>query len=124
MRIQLRPGFQGTRICLTDHFTWPYYSETGQFVCAIWADGQIVEPLPEGELVQSGTRLTPGEWHTLELAWDCKKHHCALSVDSKLVTDLSQMSAAPGVCYLRLWSSAKQTDEAGVLVESVDVLIE
>ncbi len=124
MRIQLRPGFQGARICLTDHFTWPYYSETGQFVCAIWSDGEIVEPLPEGELVQSGTKLTPGKWHTLEFAWDCKKRRCVLSFDSKPVTDLSQMSALPGVCYLRLWSAAKQTDAAGLLVESVDVSIQ
>ena len=124
MRIQLQPGFQGARICLTDHFTWPYYSETGQFGCDIWANGEIVEPLPEGELVQSGTKLTPGKWHTLEFAWDCAKHRCKLSLDSKLVTDLSQMSAAPGVCYLRLRSAAKQTDEAGLLVESVDVSVQ
>ncbi|MEA1951218.1 MAG: sialidase family protein, partial [Planctomycetota bacterium] len=124
MRIQLQPGFQGTRICLTDHFTWPYYAETGQFGCDIWANGEIVEPLPEGELVQSGTKLTPGKWHTLEFAWDCTKHCCKLSLDSKPVTELSQMAAAPGVCYLRLWSAAKQTDEAGLLVESVDVSIQ
>jgi len=124
LRIQLQPGFRGARICLTDHFTWPYYCETGLFGCGIWADGKIVEPLPEGELVESGTRLTPGKWHTLQFAWDCKKHRCALSVDSNHVTDLSQMSAAPGVCYLRLWSAAKQTDEAGLLVESVDVSIQ
>ena len=124
MRIRLRPGFGGARICLTDHFTWPHYAETGEFQCAVWADGEIVEPLPEGELVQTGVTLTPGKWHTLEFAWDCTKHRCKLSLDGKPVTELSQMAAAPGVCYLRLWSSAKETDKAGLMVESVDVVVE
>jgi hypothetical protein len=35
--------------------------------------------------------------------------------------DLSQLSEAVGVCYLRLRLSAEKIDDTGLLVESVDV---
>jgi len=33
---------------------------------------------------------------------------------------LSQLGKGVGVCYLRLWAAAEKTDEAGMLIESVD----
>ena len=69
-------------------------------------------------------RALPNKWHTFQFAWDCSKHVCELAIDSKQVTKLEQFSAAPGVCYLRLWSSAEKTDKTGLLVESVEVSVE
>ena len=124
MKVRLPDGFQGARICLTDHFTWPSYAEDGRFCISLWANGEIAEPLPAGETISTGTKLSPNKWHALQFAWDCGKHVCALAIDSQPVTELEQFSAAPGVCYLRLWSSAEKTDAAGLLVESVEVSVE
>ena len=124
MKVRIQPGFQGARICLTDHFTWPSYAEDGRFGIHVWANGEVVEPLPEGESASTGTKLLPNKWHTFQFAWDCSKHVCELAIDSKQVTKLEQFSAAPGVCYLRLWSSAEKTDKTGLLVESVEVSVE
>ena len=123
IRLRLEPGFQGVRICLTDHFTWPFYAEDGRFGIRVWANGQIVEPVGAGEIAQTGSTLKAGKWHTLRFAWDCKRRTCALSVDAQHVADLSQRSRAAGICYLRLWSSALQTDQAGLLVDSVGVSV-
>jgi len=124
MRLKMEPGFQGARLCLTDHFTWPHYCEEGRFAIDLWSSGEIAEPVGGGEVVATGIRLEAGKWHTLSFAWDCKKRTCALTLDSEHVTDLSQLSAGVGVCYLRLWSAAEQTDEAGLLVDSVNVSVE
>ena len=124
LTIRLQPGFQGARICLTDHFTWPSYAEDGRFGIQIWENGKVVEPLPAGESAATGTELSPDQWHTLQFSWDCAKNVCALAIDSKDVTELQQFSAAPGLCYLRLWSSAKTTDNMGLLVGSVEIVAE
>ncbi len=121
MRVRLEPGFQGMRLTLTDHFTWPEYAEEGQFTVSIWGSGEIAEPLPAGEAISSGVKLESGKWYELKFAWNTDKDSCALSVDGEHVTDLAQLSPGAGVCYLRLWSSASETDEAGLLVDSVDV---
>jgi sialidase-1 len=123
MRLRLENGFQGARCCLTDHFTWPEYAEEGRFGFAVWANGEIVEPLPAGELQSTGVKLTSGRWYGLTMTWDFEKRSCALAVDGQSVAELSQLSPAVGVCYLRLWSAAQQTDNAGLLVESVTVTI-
>ena len=121
IRLRLEPGFGGARISLTDHFTWPHYAEKGRFGIRIWANGKIVEAVGAGEIAPLGVTLEPGKWHTLEFDWDCKKSKCALTVDSRYIADLSQLSDAVGVCYLRLWSAAEKTDQAGLLVDSVTV---
>ena len=122
IKLRLEPGFQGSRICLTDHFTWPSYAEDGLFGIDIWADGQIVEPV-SSKIAKTGANLVLGKWHTLVFDWDSKMRKCALKVDGQLLADLTQLSEAVGVCYLRLWLSAKRTDEAGLLIESVDVSV-
>jgi len=44
-------------------------------------------------------------------------------VDDERVANLSQLSEAVGVCYLRLWLSAEKIDKKGLLVESVAVSV-
>jgi hypothetical protein len=69
------------------------------------------------------TRLTRGQWYTLNLAWDCAKSTCSLDVDGHHVADLPLLRAAKGVCYLRLWATAEIVEYAGLLVESVECTV-
>jgi len=119
MKLRLQPGFQGARLCLTDFWAMPGDAEDGRFGLSIAPDGRISIAGKPGESTPTECVLDPDTWHTLGLAWDCAKGACALTVDFKPVADLPQLSKAPGVCYLRLWSAAGQTDEAGMLIESV-----
>ncbi len=133
-RIRLEPGFQGARICLTDYLTWPHYAEDGRFGISIAANGQISVGTGEGatgegeeaqcEFTPTDVVLEAGKWHTVGFAWDCQQGVCQLSVDYQKVADLPQLSNAPGVCYLRLWSAAEGIDEAGMLVDSVSFTVQ
>ncbi len=123
MKLLLQPGFQGARICLTDHFTWPYYAEDGRFGISIAADGGISAGTGESEFTPIGVTLAAREWHTLGFAWDCEKETCELSVDGEHVADMPQLSEAVGVCYLRLLSTAERTDRAGLVLDSVSMTV-
>ena len=132
-RIRLEPGFQGARICLTDYLTWPYYAEDGRFGISIAADGQISVGTGEGaagegeeaqcEFTPTEATLETGRWHTLGFAWDSSKGTCRLTVNHQHLADLPQLSEAPGVCYLRLLSTAAEVDRAGMVVDSVSVSV-
>ncbi len=124
MSLRLEPGFKGARICLTDHFTWPYYLEDGRFGVDVWADGKIVENVGLGEISQTGLTLKPGKWHTLRFAWNCKKQTCRLTIDGKNSAELSQKSEAVGVCYLRLCSTEEKVDTAGMVVDLINVTVD
>jgi len=119
IRLRLEPGFQGARICLNDHFTWPYYAEDGRFGISIAPDGRVSVGTAQNQFTPTQTTLEVGKWHRLGFDWDCATGSCQLSIDYQEVADLPQLSPAAGVCYLRLWSAAEQTDAAGMLVESV-----
>jgi hypothetical protein len=119
-RLRLEPGFQGAYLSLTDYFSLLGDRMDGRFELRIAADGTLEAATEPGRFAPTGAKLQPGKWHTLGLAWDCGKGTCALSVDYAKVTDLRQITPAPGVCYLRLQSTAETTDEAGLMVESVD----
>lgn len=119
MTLRLEPGFRGARICLTDYFTPPGSPQDGRFAVSIDATGAISAAAADGKPVGTGAVLSPGKWHTLIFAWDATKKTCTLSVDGARAADLKQLSPAPGVCYLRLLSTAEQTDEVGLLISSV-----
>ncbi len=138
MKLLLQPGFQGARICLTDYLTWPHYAEDGRFGISIAADGQISVGTGEGavpigdeiEKQHSKCDFTPtdvvleaGKWHTVGFAWDSSKGTCRLTVNHQHIADLPQLSEAPGVCYLRLLSTAERTDRAGLALDSVSVTV-
>ena len=124
MRLRLEPGFKGARICLTDHFTWPYYLEDGRFGLDIWADGKIIENVGLGEISETGLTLKPGKWHTLKFVWNIKKETCKLTVDDKNSFDLTLKSEAAGICYLRLRSTEEKVDTAGMLVDLINVTVD
>lgn len=119
IRLRIEPGFGGARIALTDFFSLPGYAEPGRFGITVGPRGRLSLATARGQFAPSATFLRPGRWHTLTFAWDCAKGACNLTADGKSVGILPQLSPAPGVCYLRLWSAAERADEAGMLVESV-----
>jgi hypothetical protein len=68
--------------------------------------------------------MTPNQWHTLELVWNAKQQSCQIVVDGKPSGSLPVVRASPNICYLRLRSTAEQTDDAGFVVESAEVEVE
>ncbi len=112
MRLKLNPGFQGARIGLTDHFSVPFDPEDSVYNLFNLSIG------PEGKL--KGGEIRPGEWHTVQLDWNCAKLECKVSVDGRPVETLPMQRRTAGVNYLRLTSTAEDTDTAGMLIESVE----
>jgi len=113
LRLQLRRGFQGLSIALNNRYFNPGdpRGETEAVArMTIAADGRLSKT----------TRLAFDKWYTLTLHWDEATRTCRVSVDG-------QPAAGPpvrkpgfgGVSYLRLKSTAKAVDRAGVLVEFV-----
>jgi hypothetical protein len=117
LRVQLRPGFAGARIGITDHFSVPYDDQDefyNLFNLPIAADGS---PSP-------GTKLPTGRWVDLGFDWDLGAGRCLVTVDGRQAATLRQNRESLGACYLRLVSTAAETDGAGLLVESVEVRLE
>jgi hypothetical protein len=113
IRTLLNSGFAGARLGLTDHFSVPFDPEDGIY------NLYNLEIGPNGDLAD-GKRLDPGRWHELEFDWDDAQRECRVTLDGNPVTTLRlTREAASGVSYLRLVSTAEQTDTAGLLVESV-----
>jgi hypothetical protein len=117
MRLFLQQDFQGALISLTDHFSTPFDLEDRfNSIHNLWIDA-------DGGLTEGGS-LTPGQWHTLELAWNAKEQACDVLVDDEPVGRLPVVRSSPNVCYLRLRSTAEKTDAAGFLVQSAEVVVD
>lgn len=114
LRLQLRPGFAGALLGLTDHFSVPF-DEQDRFWNVFNLDLQ-----PGGKIAGGGT-LQPAQWHALTLTWDCDQHQCRVHRDGRLVVVLPMKRETPGPSYLRLRSTAPNEDRNGMLVESVAV---
>ena len=117
LRIFLQPGFRGALVALTDHFSTPFDLEDHYHsVHNLWigADGRL----------PSGATIAPGAWHTLEMAWNADEQSCQVQVDGAAVGSLPVVRSSPNVCYLRLRSTAEKTDDAGFMVDAVDVDVE
>lgn len=137
-----QPGFNGTRICLTDFYSLPPIERKGRFGVHIAPDGRLFTTGGDGEDVPSEGVITPGKWVDLTFVWDCTRKQCTLLLDGKRVAEIWQLLApdlaeyppnmadgqkapeARGLCYLRLWSNAEGTDDAGLMVESMKVRAE
>jgi hypothetical protein len=103
LRLRMADGFAGGQISVTDRFFDPC-DDAGEKQAAF--------------TFAIGKNLQPGQWHTLELAWNDKQ--CAVTLDGKPTATLSPRAPAPdGLSYLRLRSTAPSVDMAGFLVESV-----
>jgi hypothetical protein len=117
LRILIKPGCQGALVALTDHFSTPYDLEdhfNSMHNFWIGADGER----------PSGESLTPGQWHALELAWDAKQQSCQVILDGEPSGSLPVVRSSPNICYLRLRSTAEKTDDAGFLIDSVEVEVQ
>jgi hypothetical protein len=113
VRFRLQPGCQGVSFALADRMIQPT-DDVGEkkvlFRLPIAVDGRI----PNGPV------LEPGRWYTLGLHWDLDRQCCEVLVDGRPAGSLPALSkTSPGVCYLRLRSTAPAKDPAGMLVESV-----
>jgi hypothetical protein len=114
LRILPRNGFQGALVALTDHFSTPYDLEDHfNSVHNLW--------IGTGGRLPGGDTLKTDEWNNLELAWDSKRQSCEVLVNGKSAGSLPLVRSSPNICYLRLRSTAERTDEAGLLIQSVEV---
>jgi hypothetical protein len=112
IRLKLNAGFAGARIGLTDHFSVPFDPEDASYNLF------NLNLEPHDTLVRG--ELSPEQWHTLELAWNCPEQECRVVVDGRLVETLPMQRRTTGVNYLRLSSTAGETDPAGFAIESVE----
>jgi len=117
LRLCLREGSQGTHILLTDHFSVPFDPEDG--LHALFG----LEIGPDGQL-DSGGHLEIGQWHELELRWDCAAGICQVDVDGEPAGTLPLLRASEGASYLRLKSPSETAERGGLLVEEVEVEVE
>lgn len=115
MRLKLNPGFGGARIGLTDHFSVPFDPEEECYNLFNLNIG------PDGKLMHAD--IEPGQWHTVDLAWNCGKEECKVSVDGRAAESLHMQRRTVGVHYLRITSTADATDTAGMLIREVDASV-
>ena len=117
MRLCLEEGSDGASVLLSDHFSVPFDPED-----ALYALFRL-EMGAGGEMVGGG-RLNPGEWHELELRWDCGRRDCRVVVDGEQVGTLPLLRESEGVCYLRLKSASEGVESGGLLIDRVEVEVE
>ncbi len=114
MRISHRAGAKGILIALTDHFSTPFDQE--DHIHSLYNLSIDDEGTLEGKM-----RLESDRWYNLTLEWDNERRRCTVRLDKKELTVLPLRKETLGANYLRIRSTAEDTDEAGLLVESVAV---
>ncbi|MBS1798414.1 MAG: exo-alpha-sialidase [Acidobacteria bacterium] len=106
---------------------WDFFPAEDCFSLRLAPDGQLAFASAPGIFqtlfTSTRTRLTRGQWYTLNLAWDCTRSICSLDIDGHRVADLPLLRAAKGVCYLRLCATAEIVEYSGLLVESVECTV-
>jgi len=113
MRLMLNPGFGGGRIGITDHYSVPFDNlDEYQNLHNLMIE-------PDGEIAP-GKKLNLGRWYDVEFEWDAGKRQCRVLLDGKQATTLPQYRETLGANYLRIRSTAESTDNAGLLIESVE----
>jgi BNR repeat-like domain len=114
LNLMLKSGFQGLLLGLTDHFSPPFDQEDQYF-------NLFNLPIKAAFTLPNGTRIEPGRWHSVDLIWDCANLECRVILDGQEVASLPLRRETTGVSYVRLRSTAKQTDQAGLLLRSAEV---
>ena len=118
LRLKINAGFLGARIGLTDHFSVPFEPEDARY-------NLFNLSLAPGEKASKRRgNIRPDVWHKLIFDWDCRKGQCRVSVDGQRLEILPLQRATSGVNYLRICSTADDTDTAGLLIQSVDVQVQ
>jgi hypothetical protein len=146
-RIRCEPGFRGARLCMTDAFSLPSHKEDGCFGIHIGPDGRLSVGEGNDRFTPTDVTLETGKWHDIDLEWDCTRRICRLGVDSQHVADLPALATsltivtgvfhgdksgeerssyeihAAGICYLRVWLAAADTDRTGLKLGAVSVSV-
>jgi hypothetical protein len=123
MRLMAEPGFGELSAELADHFSVPADPESHLFaVFQLTIRLEGTESGSEATAQSSdGVSLRSGQWHLLELDWDCTRRSCAIRLNGKPAARLTQLHESPGPCYLRLRATAEKPSSARMLIDSVDV---
>lgn len=116
LRLLLKPGFKGGRIALTDHFSVPFDTED------VFHNLVNLPISPDRKL--GSAALEMDRWHDVELDWNTAKRTCRLLVDGKPAGTSTLTRDADYVNYLRLASTAKDADDSGFLIESVQAAVQ
>jgi hypothetical protein len=114
LRLMLRTNFKSAIIGLTDHFSVPF-DEEDRF------NNLFNLRIDEGGRLGDGVKLETGRWYELVLEWDTVRRECRVMIDGRQVLTAIQNRHGDSVSYLRLRSTAPDKDDAGLLIESVDV---
>lgn len=112
MQLMLRPGFGGTLVGLTDHFSTPWDMEDqfhNVFNLPISADGQIFPNF----------KLSANHWLEITLDWDTNSRQCRVLVDGKLAGVVQDNRRSEGLNYLRLRSVSTDPDQ-GLMLRTVN----
>ncbi|MCA9086006.1 MAG: exo-alpha-sialidase [Planctomycetaceae bacterium] len=116
LRLMIRDGFQGGAVCLNDRFFDPVNDlgeELAVFRMEIDSSGSLTE-----------TPLKRNVWVNIRLVWDISRKECLCLVDDRPAGRLPlRHPTLNGISYLRLRSTAEQTDTVGLLVDRVDVSV-
>jgi hypothetical protein len=123
LALRIEPKFQGAHLTLSDHYDLPGLPRDGSFPVRITNKGRVELNGSGGSWLATPGDLIPGKWHQLTVAWDCTSNQALLELDGLEIGRLHQYVATDGVCYLRIRSTAATTDEAGMYIKSVKVVV-
>jgi hypothetical protein len=118
LRLLAKNGSGGVSLAFNNRFFNPVDNRGEQesaFVIRMASDGT------PGKAI----RLNPDRWHTLVVKWDLEKKRSLVVLNEKVVARRPiEIVPFGGVSYLRIRSTATDTDTAGVLIESVRADVE
>ncbi len=111
IRLQIRSGFQGAQLGLTDHFSVPWDNQDKFF------NAFNLQIDPSGRL-STGQSLSTDQWHDLQFSWDSNTGECQITVDGNQAGFVQENRRPLGINYLRIRSTSDEPD-AGLLVSHV-----
>ncbi|MCC6443585.1 MAG: exo-alpha-sialidase [Armatimonadetes bacterium] len=123
LSLRTTPGFQGAHFTLTDHYDLPGLEREGSFPFRALPSGRIQIIGSGGSWLDTPGDLLPEKRHELRLKWNCARGQAVLRLDGTEIARIEQHVRAPGVCYLRLRSTARETDPHGLYLASVRIKV-
>ncbi len=110
---QVNQGFQGATVSLTDRFYDPT-DDRGD------TNAPCSVSITASCRLNGAASVSPGQFHLLAITWNTDDRTASLKLDGADAGRVTLRASTPnGLCYLRLRSTARDTDTAGFYVESV-----